>query len=317
MSTINQEPISQTIEVDTSQKKVPTVFVGDTVVLTNGMTWTVTDVSKGINLKNEKGKTRRIQATCEGNYQGGNQLRIERIVRPPVTALATVEHSSQLANLERAKQMLAEYRTLPEIKKSRDIAEAAKVYARAAHLGRESQNYAAEIALLASRKAGEILSQLQKTPKQSAASIAGDSEYRKTLNETHTPERTAQEWQVLAKIPEETFSEYVQQSKDLKTEISRAGLLKVAKKAENRNCPSPVVPLQKREVSAADLRSRLTVLLSEIGALNAFTKQLKYLDMDEPSKQEVQTLIAQLRKVSKDAAERADRLQAAMEKVAV
>ena len=65
-----------------------------------------------------------------------------------------------LAKLERARLPLAESRTLPEVKRIRDIAEAARVYARAAHLSRESQHYAAEIALLASRKAGEILAKL-------------------------------------------------------------------------------------------------------------------------------------------------------------
>lgn len=122
------------------------------------------------------------------------------------TAIVVHEQSSQLANLDRARQMLAESRTLPEVKKIRDIAEAAKVYAKAAHLGRESQNYAAEIALLASRKAGEILKQLERdTPKQAgakkgAASVAGASEYAKTLKETNTPERTAQYWQKLASV---------------------------------------------------------------------------------------------------------------------
>lgn len=66
------------------------------------------------------------------------------------TALA-IRQPTQLAQLDRARQMLAESRTLSDVKKIRDIAEAAKVYAKAAHLGRESQNYAAEIALLAAR----------------------------------------------------------------------------------------------------------------------------------------------------------------------
>jgi len=223
-------------------------------------------------------------------------------------AIVAIEHS-QLAKLEQARRTLAECRTLPEVKKIRDTAEAAKVYAKAAHLGQEAQNYAAEIALLASRKAGEILGQLQKTPKESAASVAGDSEYRKTLNETTTPERTAQHWQRLAAIPEETFEEYIHQSKELKTEISQAGLERAAKKAMNRNCPTPVVPPEKPPVSASDITARLAVFLFELSALNTFTKQLKYAGLDEPAKAEVKTLITQLRKISKDAAERADRLQ--------
>ena len=232
------------------------------------------------------------------------------------TALATVEpkHSAQLAKLEQARQMLAECRTLPEVKKIRDIAKAAKVYAKAAHLGQEAQNYAAEISLLAERKAGDIFAELERAkPKATGGRVRkseAKSEYATAIEESNTSEREAQRWQETAKIPEETFNEYIQQSHDLKTEISRAGLSKVAKKAANRKCPSPVVPPEKPQVSATDITSRITVLLSELSVLNTFTKQLKYADLDEPSKVEVQTLITQLRKVSKDAAERADRLQA-------
>jgi hypothetical protein len=229
------------------------------------------------------------------------------------TSIVLSEPSPQLAMLDRARQMLAVCRTLSEVKKIRDIAEAARTYAKAAHLGRESQNSAAEISLEASRRAGEILKQLERGktgPKELPASVADNSEYAQTLKDIQTPERTAQHWQSLADIPKETVDEYIQQSKDLKTELSQAGLLKAAKKAANRNRPSPVVPPEKPQVSAVDITSRLTVLLSELSALNTFTKQLKYADLDEPSKAEIQTLITQLRKISKDAAERADRLQA-------
>src|ERR1700731_1169442 len=68
-------------------------------------------------------------------------------------AAPLVEVPTALGNLDRARLALMEARTLPDVKKIRDIAEAARVYAKAAHLSRESQNYAAEIALLASRKA--------------------------------------------------------------------------------------------------------------------------------------------------------------------
>jgi hypothetical protein len=159
-------------------------------------------------------------------------------------AIIPIEHSSQLANLERARQMLAECRTLPEVKKIRDIAEAAKVYARAANLGHEAQNYAAEIALLAARKAGEILQRLDKSkggrPEKTPDSVAGVSEYSKTLEETGTPERTAQRWQELAAIPQETFTEYIDSVKPT-DDISATGLLKAAKpheeKRKNRDEP--------------------------------------------------------------------------------
>ena len=145
--------------------------------------------------------------------------------------------TNALAKLDRARQMLAESTTLPEVKKIRDIAEAAKVYARAANLGREAQNDAAVIALFANRKAGEILKQLGKTPKQSAAKVAGDSEYRKTLKDTGTPERTAQHWQKIADIPQKIFTTYVEATKKSGGEITTAGLIQTANVLAPRKPP--------------------------------------------------------------------------------
>ncbi len=65
--------------------------------------------------------------------------------------------TNALANLDRARSMLAEARTLGEVKKIRDMAEAARTYAKGAHLGRDAQYHAPEIALLAAHKAGAIL----------------------------------------------------------------------------------------------------------------------------------------------------------------
>jgi hypothetical protein len=52
--------------------------------------------------------------------------------RTPVEASLDVgsNPSFQLAKLDRVRQMLAESRTLPEVKKIKGIAEAAKVYAK-------------------------------------------------------------------------------------------------------------------------------------------------------------------------------------------
>jgi hypothetical protein len=142
--------------------------------------------------------------------------------------------------------------------------------------------------------------------------VSSVSEYKRVLIETNTSERKAQRWQELAKIPEATVCDYIEQSKiDPDDEISSSGLLKRAKKSTAKKNPTPIVAPEKPTRTASDITARLTVLLSELGALNAFTKQLKFAELDEPSKEEVRTLIVQLRKVSKDAAERADRLERA------
>jgi hypothetical protein len=136
-----------------------------------------------------------------------------------------------LANLDRVRIALARARTLPEVKKIRDIAEAARVYAKAAHMSKESLDYAAELKLSAERKAGGILARLQKSsggrPEKTAASFAGVSEYQKTLEETDTPTRTARYWQEVASIPEETVKSYVTKAKlDDKNPVTTSGLIR-------------------------------------------------------------------------------------------
>ncbi len=149
---------------------------------------------------------------------------------------------NHLAKLDKAKTLLAESRTLEEVKQIRDVAEAAKVYARAMKLGKDAQNYAAEISLLAARKAGEILQNLEKKKSSGvAASVAGTSEYAKTLEATATPERTAERWQELAAVPQEKFTAYVESAQKYGGDISAAGFLRAAKpkveKRKNRNYP--------------------------------------------------------------------------------
>jgi hypothetical protein len=163
----------------------------------------------------------------------------------------------QLAKLDKARQMLAESRDLSEVLDIRDLAEGAKAYAKAHRLGLEAQNYAAEIALLAARKAGEILRQLErkqghrtdKLPANFAES--SQSDYSKVLKESAIPERTGQYWQKLAAIPQETVTKYVSEVSKAGGEISTSGLLKAQPHAEKRkNRSEPVKDFEELRILA-------------------------------------------------------------------
>src|SRR5882672_7752510 len=69
--------------------------------------------------------------------------------------------SRELAVLDQASRMLVEAKSLEEIKSIRDKAEAARNYVKAAKLGLELQNCAAEVKLRAERKAGGLLRSLR------------------------------------------------------------------------------------------------------------------------------------------------------------
>jgi phage N-6-adenine-methyltransferase len=144
--------------------------------------------------------------------------------------------TNALAKLDKATQMLAEAKSLDEVKHIMDIAEAARTYARAAKLGLDAQNHAAEIKLRAERKAGELLLNLErgKNPKDNTGKFTVNtsvdntaSEYREVLDSEEIPNTTAHRWQSLAKLPERSFENYITEKSDSKQEITTAGVLKL------------------------------------------------------------------------------------------
>ena len=163
-----------------------------------------------------------------------------------------------LTKLEKATQMLIEAKSLDEVKHVIDIAEAAKTYARAAKLGLDAQNHAAEIAILARRKAGEFLAQLERGSgnqytQESAMSNVGHSksDYSETLQDAEISRQDANRWQQVASVPEETFKEFIEQTKADGKELTTAGVLRVAREINKENNPPPM-PTDKYRVVYAD-----------------------------------------------------------------
>ena len=143
---------------------------------------------------------------------------------------------NSLAKLDKATQMLAEAKSLDEVKEIMDIAEAARTYARAAKLGLDAQNHAAEVKIRAERKAGDLLLQLERNQGGSGKFGAVHSsveqtvsEYREVLEEQDIPTTTAHRWQQAAQIPEKAFEQHIAQVKDAGLELTTSGLLKSAK----------------------------------------------------------------------------------------
>lgn len=146
--------------------------------------------------------------------------------------------SNALAKLDRATHMLAEAKTLDEVKGIMDIAEAARVYARAAKLGLEAYNHAAEVKVRAERKAGEMLKQLERSkggqPTHSNVERVEVSEYREVLEDNNIPKTTAHRWQQLAEMPELVFERQVE---DLRGErpITTSGIIQDVRRTKVRN----------------------------------------------------------------------------------
>ena len=139
-----------------------------------------------------------------------------------------------LVKLEGAVRMLAEAGTLEEVKHVHDIAQAAAEYARAARLGLEAQNSAAEIKLRAERKAGEMLAGLERATPQMAnlsglpMSTVGHglTEYAAVLSDTDTSRQAAARWQKIATLPDDRFEEYIAETKAERAELTTTGILR-------------------------------------------------------------------------------------------
>src|SRR5262245_19492148 len=159
----------------------------------------------------------------------------------------TSGETNALAKLAGATRALAEARTLDEVKAGVDLAEAATTYARAARLGLEAQNYAAEIALRGKRKAGEVLAQLRKSrggrPRKTAdqQSAVLISDYRRAVHDAQLPEWVASRWQKLAAVSQDRFDEYVAFTRGVEGEITEKGMLTVA--ARYGEVPDPEPPV--------------------------------------------------------------------------
>jgi hypothetical protein len=130
--------------------------------------------------------------------------------------------------------MLAEAKSLDEVKAVVDLAEAAKTYARAARLGQEAQYHAAEIAQRGMRKAGAILAKLEKgeggRPPKTGDRQSGVSAYRRTIDEAGVKQWEARKWQRVAEVDDTVFETYIAETKSDQGEITVTDLLRFAKK---------------------------------------------------------------------------------------
>lgn len=153
---------------------------------------------------------------------------------------------SGLAILDRANQLLAQATSLDDVKQVRDTAESARIYAKAAKLGLELQNKAAEIKLRAERKAGAYLAALHLKGGDRRSKRQHASLKLETLGLTKDQSKR---WQVISKVPDAVFEKYLQDLNSLGKEVTAVGLLRLA--ANGRPVPNRPRPSQARILPAA------------------------------------------------------------------
>jgi hypothetical protein len=140
--------------------------------------------------------------------------------------------SGAIAQITRARQFLAEAKDLTDIKTVRDMAEAARLYARAAGLGQDAMNEAAEVKLRAERKAGEALAEMAKHKggRPSKTAYTDDAvSHPPTLAEIGVSDRQSQDWQTAATVPEPIFEDHIAEAKAAGEPLTTAGVVRLAR----------------------------------------------------------------------------------------
>lgn len=135
-----------------------------------------------------------------------------------------------LARLSRIRTELGEAKELPEIKGIRDKAEAVRAYAKAAGLGLDIQNDAAEIKIRAERKAGELLSGMaergERDPGKGGNRRSQFHDGTVKLNNLGIERKQSMRWQRMARLGEDEFETAIVDIKHT-GELTSASILRV------------------------------------------------------------------------------------------
>jgi hypothetical protein len=135
---------------------------------------------------------------------------------------------NSLVLLDQAARLLAEATSIEDIREVHDTAEAARAYAKAAKLGLDAQNRAAELKLRAERKAGEFLRSIKL---RGGDHRSNGQRVRLKLEDLGISQQQSKRWQSVASVEEIDFCEYLRCANESGHEVTAAGLLRIAKRA--------------------------------------------------------------------------------------
>lgn len=139
--------------------------------------------------------------------------------------MAASAEPKELALLSKAARALSQAKSLDEVVAIRDKAVAAQVFVRAAKLGTELYNDAAELKLRAERQAGEMLTA------NGFGKQGGDRKSKDivSLDSIGVESHQSKRWQRIASIPEDDFEEHISLAKGFGRELTTASVLRLAK----------------------------------------------------------------------------------------
>lgn len=137
----------------------------------------------------------------------------------------SIAHHSEL--IDQISALLRNATSVEQITDARQAAEAARSFAKAARLGLDIQNRAAELKLRAERKAGEFLAGLK---------LQGGDRRSKSYTDTlklidlGITKQQSQRWQLVSGVPEADFERYLQSQQQLGAEITASDVYRIARR---------------------------------------------------------------------------------------
>lgn len=181
-----------------------------------------------------------------------------------------------LALLDRAGRLLEQAGSLDDLVSVRDAAEAARAFVKAARLGLDLQNKAAELKLRAERKAGTFLAGLQ---------LRGGDRRSKPprvalkLDDLGISKRQSELWQLTASVPDQDFEQYIASTRQLGQELTAAGLRRIARSQTPRPRPArrPAPARTSRSPINSPMNADRAELLAILGELKDHSELLASL----------------------------------------
>jgi len=164
-------------------------------------------------------------------------------------ALVPAEAKRHLAILDKARQQLAEARSISEVKEIRAKSKALFDYFKSQReMGRESRNHAQKIMFLAEIRIGEMIADTKLKTNQHGAS----NDVLPALTDLGVTRIESSRFQAMARVEQQTFDDWFDGECGAGREPTRAGLVKLGRQSHRKDWAED--PLEPIEGVCTDLR---------------------------------------------------------------
>ena len=213
--------------------------------------------------------------------------------------MGLIDTDKALTPISQAQRMLAEAKTLPELKNLRDYATGAKAWAKARGMGIGAENEAAEVILRAERGIGHILSEVSRSPggipDQLSFATGQLTPYQQALMDVGLaregearglrPGGPALDWQRLARLPDDLFERMLSAAHVEGARLAKFNFYNAIKRAEEGPRQPPSAMWTPEDPGFGMFRAGVYNLLGwevdETGAGAPTKNDLMYLPNDE------------------------------------